>query len=190
MQRHVLFLGEISEEQRVAWSESFEHLDRRARRHRQGNLFAAQREAPECASATVQVRLDAMRLSRARQFGACWLGLQMWSCLELDRFWLPRLTPSRKGTDWLHVLKTLTLYRRIDPGSEWRLHRQWFERSAVGDLLGEDAALAQPDTLYRCLDKLLAQREALFTHLKGVWAERFGASFEVLLYDLTSTYFE
>lgn len=190
VQRHVLYLGEISEAQRVAWSESFESLDERARRHRQADLFAVHREAPEYGSATVQVRLDAMRLSRARQFGACWLGLQMWECLELDGFWRPRLARSRKGTDWLQVLKTLTLYRLIDPGSEWRLHRQWFERSAVSDLLGADAGVAQPDTLYRCLDKLAPHKEALFSHLKGIWAERFGASFEVLLYDLTSTYFE
>ena len=101
----------------------------------------------------MQVKLDGMRLSKARQFGACWLGLALWGCLNLDAFWRERLTRSRKGTDWRNVLKTLTLYRLIDPGSEWRLHRQWFERSAVGDLLGEDAALAQPDTLYRCLDK-------------------------------------
>ena len=90
----------------------------------------------------------------------------------------------------MHVLKTLTLYRLIDPGSEWRLHRQWYERSAMGDLLVEDISVAQPDTLYRCLDKLLAHKQALFSHLKAIWEERFGASFEILLYDLTSTYFE
>ena len=190
VQRHVLYLGEISEAQRVAWCESFESLDRRPRRHRQADMFAQSREAPELSSTTVQVKLDGMRLSKARQFGAGWLGLELWGCLDLDAFWRERLTRSRKGTDWRNVLKTLTLYRLIDPGSEWRLHRQWFERSAVGDLLGEDAGVAQPDTLYRCLDKLLPHKQALFTHLKGIWEERFGASFEILLYDLTSTYFE
>ena len=114
----------------------------------------------------------------------------MWRCVELDAFWRQRLGHSREGTDWMHVLKTLTLYRLIDPGSEWRLHRQWFERSAMGDLLGEDISVAQPDTLYRCLDKLLPHKQALFGHLKGIWEARFEASFEILLYDLTSTYFE
>ena len=81
-------------------------------------------------------------------------------------------------------------YRLIDPGSEWRLHRQWFEHSAMADLLGADYALVEKNTLYRCLDKLLAHKEALFTHLRQRWQDLFGAQFEVLLYDLTSTYFE
>ena len=192
VQRHVLYLGEINETQRAAWCESFESLEgrSRSRAHRQADLFVAQREAPELSSATVRVKLEAMRLKRPRQWGACWLGLEMWRCLELDAFWRERLPCSRKGTNWMHVLKTLTLYRLIDPGSEWRLHRQWYERSAMGDLLVEDISVAQPDTLYRCLDKLLAHKQALFSHLKAIWEERFGASFEILLYDLTSTYFE
>ena len=76
VQRHVLYLGEISEAQRVAWCESFESLDRRPRRHRQADMYAQSREAPELSSTTVQVQLDGMRLSKARQFGACWLGLE------------------------------------------------------------------------------------------------------------------
>jgi transposase len=192
VQRHVLYLGEISETQRLAWCESFEAVEGPRRTHRQSELFVARREAPEISGATVKVKvkLDEMRLKRPRQWGACWLGLQMWHGLELDAFWRSRLPCSRKGTDWMHVLQTLALYRLIDPGSEWRLHRQWFESTAMGDLLGEDISVAQPDTLYRCLDKLLAHKEALFSHLKAVWEERFAASFEILLYDLTSTYFE
>lgn len=97
---------------------------------------------------------------------------------------------SREGTNWAHVLQTLTLYRLIDPGSEWRLHREWFKNSAMADLLHEDFALAEKDTLYRCLDKLLEHREELFKHLRRRWEDLFGVKFEVLLYDLTSTYFE
>ena len=111
----------------------------------------------------------------------------MWDLLGLDSFWLPRLAPSRKGTRWLNVRKVLTAYRLIDPGSEWRLHRQWYERSAMGDLLGEDFAVAQSDTLYRCLDLLLAHKQALFSFLQQRWRELFEVRFEVLLYDLTST---
>ena len=88
------------------------------------------------------------------------------------------------------MLKTLVAYRLIDPGSEWRLHRQWFERSAMGDLLGEEFDLAQKDNLYRCLDKLLAHKTDLFSFLQQRWKTLFEAKFEVLLYDLTSTYFE
>jgi len=95
-----------------------------------------------------------------------------------------------RALKWLHVLKTLAVYRLIDPGSEWRLHRHWFSSSAIGDLLGEDLAVAQPDTLYRCMDLLLAHKRALFAFLKARWESLFEARFEVLLYDLTSTYFE
>jgi transposase len=84
----------------------------------------------------------------------------------------------------------LVVYRLIDPGSEWRLHRQWFHDSAMADLLNEDFALAQKDTLYRCLDKLLSHRTELFRHLRARWEGLFAVKFEVLLYDLTSTYFE
>ena len=78
----------------------------------------------------------------------------------------------------------------MDPGSEWRLHRQWFKNSALADLLEEDFSLAQKDNLYRCLDKVLEHREELFKHLRRRWEDLFGIKFEVLLYDLTSTYFE
>lgn len=81
-------------------------------------------------------------------------------------------------------------YRLIDPGSEWRLHRQWFENSAIADLLDEDYCLAAKDTLYRCLDRPLKHWDALFIHLQQRWKEEFQTSFDVLLYDLTSTYFE
>jgi transposase len=88
------------------------------------------------------------------------------------------------------VLKTLVAYRLIDPGSEWRLHRQWFDASVMADLLESDFALAEKNTLYRCLDRLLDHKNDLFKFLLRRWGELFGASFDVLLYDLTSTYFE
>ena len=90
----------------------------------------------------------------------------------------------------MNVLKTLVTYRLISPGSEWRLHREWYHRSAMADLLGEDAGLVQKDKLYRCLDKLIAHKEAFFSHLTKRWKTLFDVSFDVLLYDLTSTYFE
>lgn len=88
------------------------------------------------------------------------------------------------------MLIALVIYRLIDPGSEWRLHRQWYEQSALGDLLGEDFGLVAKDNLYRCLDRLVQHREELFKYLRGRWQDEFGAKFDVLLYDLTSTYFE
>jgi transposase len=188
VQRHVLYLGEINASQREAWRKTIEVHEEGGRR-RQVALFPAGSMPCDDVDA-IGVRLGELRLVRPRQWGACWLALQMWQQLELDAFWRPRLRPSREGTPWLKVLKTLVAYRLIDPGSEWRLHRQWFDASAMGDLLEADFALAEKNTLYRCLDKLVAHKDELFKFLKRRWGELFGASFEVLLYDLTSTYFE
>ena len=138
----------------------------------------------------LRVRLSELRLCRPRQWGACWLVLKLWQELELDRFWSERLGKSRKGTCWDEVLLVLVAYRLIAPGSEWRLHRQWFGQSALEDLLSGDSSLADPHKLYACHDLLLEHKQALFDHLIGRWRDLFNLSYEVLLYDLTSTYFE
>ncbi len=177
--------------QRASWCRVIEAFDEDAQQHRQLALFPAERAVPEHAKAYgVQVRLEAMQLHRPRQWGACWLACHLYEQLGLDQFWTARLPDSREGTSWRHVLQTLVCYRLIDPGSEWRLHRLWFEQSAMGDLLGEDFSLVEKNTLYRCLDKVLTHKLALFGHLRQRWQDLFGAQFDVLLYDLTSTYFE
>jgi hypothetical protein len=145
---------------------------------------------PEDDVNAVGVRLNELRLERPRQWGACWLSCVLWGQLDLDNFWRARLPASREGTPWLLVLQTLVSYRLIDPGSEWRLHRHWFDASAMGDLLNADFALVEKNTLYRCLDKLIVHKDALFKFLVQRWGELFDAKFDVLLYDLTSTYFE
>jgi transposase len=191
VQRQVLYLGEINDNQREAWCRVIEAFDEGAGRHTQLALFPADHAVPEHAQAHgVQVRLDAMELHRPRQWGACWLACQVYEQLDLHRFWARRLPDSREGTCWQHILQTLVCYRLIDPGSEWRLHRLWFEQSAMADLLDADYALVEKNALYRCLDKLLVHKTALFSHLRERWQDLFGARFEVLLYDLTSTYFE
>jgi transposase len=131
-----------------------------------------------------------MQLHRPRQWGACWLSCYLYEQLGLDAFWAKRLPETRKGTRWDLILQLLVSYRLIEPGSEWRLHRHWFEQSAMGDLLGEDFSLAEIHKLYRCLDFLVAHKQALFDHLTNRWKDLFNVKFEVLLYDLTSTYFE
>src|SRR6476660_9754663 len=190
VQRQVLYLGEINDSQRRDWCHAIEVFDEGTLRHTQLALFPADRAVPEHAQAHgVQVRLDAMELHRPRQWCACGLACQLYEQLGLDRFWAERLPPSREGTCWQHIVQTLVCYRLIDPGSEWRLHRQWFEQSAMADLLGDDALVAK-NALYRCLDKLLPHKAALFSHLRTRWQDLFAAKFDVLLYDLTSTYFE
>jgi transposase len=191
VQRQVLYLGEINDSQRQAWWRTIEAFDEEHERTMRLALFPADRELPEQAVGFgLRVRLEGMELRRPRQWGACWLACHLYEQLGLVEFWQQRLANSREGTCWHHVLQTLVCYRLIDPGSEWRLHRLWFEQSAMGDLLGEDYGLVEKNTLYRCLDKVLAHKEHFFSHLRERWQDLFGARFEVLLYDLTSTYFE
>ncbi len=191
VQRHVLYLGEINSSQAVAWRKAIEVFDEDAGRARTLALFPEDRcEAIAGDASIVQLRLSEMRLHRPRQWGACWLAGQLWQELQLDRFWADRLPPSRKKTRWDQVLQVLATYRLIAPGSEWRLHRQWFGNSAMADLLGADFGLADEHKLYACHDLLLEHKEALFSHLVGRWRDLFNADFDVLLYDLTSTYFE
>ncbi len=191
IQRPLLYLGEINDSQKTAWTKVTEIFDPVGQQTQELALYPAGRAVPEHATQYgVQVRLAEFELRRPRQWGACWVACKLWDQLQLDEFWRQRLPDSREGTCWRQVLATLTVYRLIDPGSEWRLHRQWFAHSAMGDLLGVDFGLAQKDHWYRCLDKVLKHRPALFTHLRQRWEDLFGAKFEVLLYDLTSTYFE
>jgi transposase len=191
VQRQVLYLGEINDSQHQGWCRVIEAFDEQSQQRTQLALFPAEKELPEYAEGYgVGVRLEAMELHHPRQWGACWLACHLYEQLALDQFWKDRLPDSREGTCWRHVVQTLVCYRLIDPGSEWRLHRLWFEQSAMGDLLGEDYALVEKNALYRCLDKVLEHRQALFSHLTERWQGLFGAKFDVLLYDLTSTYFE
>ena len=190
-QRHVLYLGEINSCQEQAWRESIEVFEDGAATPCTLALFPDDRPAALASdAAVVQVKMHALRLHRPRQWGACWLALRLWEELQLDRFWAERLAPSRKGTRWDQVLFVLVAYRLLSPGSEWRLHREWFGRTALPDLLGVDAAVSDSHTLYACHDRLLAHQDAVFAHLVGRWRDLFNARFDVLLYDLTSTYFE
>ena len=191
VQRQVLYLGEINASQHESWCRTIEVFDDQAERTMPLALFPADRQLPNFAAGFgVQIRLTEMELHRPRQWGACWLACELYEQLRLDEFWAGCLPDSREGTCWQHILQTLVCYGLIDPGSEWRLHRQWFEQSAMGDLLDEDFSLVEKNALYRCLDKVLKHKEELFGHLRQRWQDLFGARFDVLLYDLTSTYFE
>lgn len=190
VQKTLLYLGEINDSDRASWTRAIEAVDEREGTH-QIHLFPEDRTPdPRLQPPALQLRLDRVELARPRQWGGCWLALELWNRLDLDAFWQPLLPDSRKGTPWLKVLKTLVVYRLLAPGSEWALHRSWFDRSAMADLLEDDFRLAAKDTLYRCHDRLLDHREALFSHLKERWTGLFDARYDVLLYDLTSTYFE
>jgi len=136
VQRQVLYLGEINDGQKAAWCRTIEAFDEAGQDPRQIALFPEDRPAPVLDCDVVHVRLSGSRLHRPRQWGACWLACHLWDQLRLDDFWSPRLPASRQGTRWLNVLKTLVTYRLVDPGSEWRLHRQWYAQNAIGDPAG------------------------------------------------------
>jgi hypothetical protein len=191
VQRHVLYLGEINSSQAAVWRKAIEVLDDDVGHPRTLALFPEDRcAAVGSDTPVVQLRLSDMRLCRPRQWAACWLAGQLWRELQLDDFWADRLPPNRKGTRWDQVLQVLVSYRLIAPGSEWKLHRDWFGKSAMADLLGADFGLAESHKLYACHDFLLQHKDALFSHLMARWRDLFNANFDVLLYDLTSTYFE
>src|SRR6202049_5018911 len=163
VQRPLLYLGEINDSQELAWRKSIAILEEGALQPRTLSLFPEDRcEGLLPDASIVRLRLNELRLCRPRQWGRWW-----------DR-----------------LLLLLATYRLLAPGSEWRLHREWFERSAMADLLGEDLGLAEIHKLDRCHDRLLRDQQALFDHLVGRWRDLFNISFDVLLYDLTSTYFE
>ena len=189
-QRTVLYLGEINDSQQAAWRKTLDVFDGTDQQAKQLALFPDDRPVPPDALNALQIKLSEIKLLRPRSFGDCWLGCWLWQQLELDRFWQARFQDARGEVPWEKVLQLLTVHRLIDPGSEYRLHRQWFLRSAMDELLHVDFQAASKDRLYRCLDRLLEHKDDLFRHLRQRWQDLFAAEFDVLLYDLTSTYFE
>jgi transposase len=190
VQRTVLYLGEINDQQQAAWRKTLDVFDEDAQCYTSMSLFPDDREIPADALDSAQVKLSGLELRRPRAFGNCWLACELWRQLGLDEFWQQRLPEAREAVSWEKVLRLLVVNRLLDPGSEFRVHRQWFVDSAMDELLETDFAVAAKDRLYRCLDRVLEHKQELFVWLKQKWADLFHADFAVLLYDLTSTYFE
>jgi len=190
VQRTVLYLGEINDEQQAAWRKTLSVFDEQQQEYANLSLFPDDREIPADAVDSLQVKLSGLELRRPRLFGSCWLACELWRQLGLDEFWDSRLAGSREDVPWEKVLQLLVVNRLLDPGSEFRVHRQWYLTTAMDALLGTDFAVAEKNRLYRCLDRVLDHKQELFVWLRQKWADLFQAEFEVLLYDLTSTYFE
>jgi transposase len=190
VQRTVLYLGEINDQQQAAWRKTLSVFDEEQQEYANLSLFPDDREIPADAVDSLQVKVSGLELRRPRVFGSCWLGCELWRQLGLHEFWDTRLAGSREEVAWEKVLQLLVVNRLLDPGSEFRVHRQWYLSTAMDALLGTDFAVAEKDRLYRCLDRVLEHKQELFLWLRQKWADLFQADFEVLLYDLTSTYFE
>jgi hypothetical protein len=155
VKRRILYLGEINDSQQAAWRRTLDVFDEQHQRYTAVSLFPEDRPVPADALDSVQVKLSAMPLRRARPYGNCWLGCELWRQLELDSFWVRKLPRGREKVSWAQVLELLVVNRLIDPGSEFHLHREWYDHSAMDVLLGSDFVVAEKDRLYRCLDRVL-----------------------------------
>jgi transposase len=190
VQRTVLYLGEITSSQENSWRKTIEVFDEDSGQSQQKMLFTDCAVITESQLDSIQVKLSQMKLCRPRSFGDCWLACLLWKQLGLDEFWQERIDELRGDIAWSKVLKLLTVNCLVKPASEFYVHRQWFNKTALDELLNTDYRIASKDRLYRCLDKILDCKEDLCKHLKNKWEDMFGIEFDVLLYDLTSTYFE
>ena len=192
VQRTILHLGELTTSQCHRWRHTIDVINERSEA-RQMELLTEEehqrRGYPEDPD-VVAIRLSSLQVCNCREFGSCWIGVKLWQILELDRFWAERLGELRGEVPWEKVAELLSVNRLCDPGSELSVHEKWHPKTGMNLLLDCDDAVAEKDRLYRCLDRLLAHKDALEEHLKHKWGELFQADFEVLLYDLTSTYFE
>jgi hypothetical protein len=190
VQRQVLYLGEINDSQEAAWRKTIEVFDERKKQYEPFSLFPSDCPVPPDEVNALSVVLTGLRLRHPRSFGDCWLGCVLWDELGLSEFWDARLESQRGKVPWRKVLQLLVINRLCEPGSEFAVHRRWFLRSAMDELLTTDFAVAEKDRLYRCLDRVLPYKDELCRFLTEKWKTLFDARFDVLLYDLTSTYFE
>jgi transposase len=189
-QRRVLNLGELNTNQIERWQRSIEVIEQPGQ-SRQYRLFTDwEGAAPAEASDVCEVILSSLSVRRPRQFGACWLASRLWQELKLDEFFATALHDRRGTIEWAKVIELLTVNRLCEPESELGVHQRWYGTTAMDVVLGTEDPVAAKDRLYRALDKAIEHKEPLEQHLARRWQDLFGAKCELLLYDLTSTYFE
>jgi transposase len=190
VEKIVLYLGEISNSQKKSWQKSIKILNE-DNKPSYKSLFAIDNETQVCCDVdTIPVKLSKMKLSKPRTFGDCWLGCEIWNQLGLDKFWSERIDTARSPFKYSKVLKLLTVNRLIKPGSEFYIHHHWFDQTAMAALLDCDYEIASKDRLYRCLDRIVPYKDELCKYLTEQWQMMFNLEYDVLLYDITSTYFE
>ena len=188
-QRTVLHLGELNTTQVDRWQRTIETIHEDGQRQ-QMRLFTDREGQAQAAEGVAEVVLSSLLLRRPRRFGDAWVGCKLWEELGLRAFWQQALGEERGEVPWAKVVELLAVNRLCAPRSELSIHEKWFPQTAMDLLLDTDASVAEKDRLYRCLDRMGAHKERSERHLAGKWRDLFGASFDVLLYDLTSTYFE
>ncbi len=190
-QRTLCYLGELNGSAQARWVKTIEVFNAQGE-SQQLKLFPAEVAPPEEDGSVARVRLDKVRLERARQFGDSFLALELWKRLELDRFWEALLDGPDQDADvpWSRIAALLAINRLCAPGSELAIEERWYPGTALDDLLGIEEGKVNDTRLYRCLDRLLPHKTKLEQHLTRRYGELFAAEFDVLLYDLTSSYVE
>jgi transposase len=188
-QRTLCYLGELNSSGQARWLKTIEVFNEQGEKQ-QLKLFPSQVEPLPDDAQVARVLLDKVRLERTRQFGSCWLGLELWKRLELDHFFEQALDQQDADIPWSRVAAVLAINRLCAPGSELAIEERWYPATALDDLLGIEEGKINNSRLYRCLDQILPHKTKLERHLKERYGELFGAEFDVLLYDLTSTYVE
>src|SRR6266496_3731245 len=200
VQRTVLYLGEINDQQQSAWRKSLEVFDEDQQDYRTMSLFPDDREVPADALDSVQVKLSGLELRRPRTFGACWLGCELWQQLGLDEFWQERLPEAREAVSWEKVLQLQVVNCLLDPGSDFRLHRQWYVDTAMDELLETDFAVVvttdglplayevmKGNTSDRTtLPGFLKKIEETYGKARRVWVMDRGVPSEAILKDMRS----
>src|ERR1700737_838789 len=188
-QRTLCYLGELNSSAQARWLKTIEAFTEQGEAQ-QLKLFPAHVEPPADDPQVARVLLNKVRLERTRQLGACWLGLELWRRLELDRFFEQTVDEHEADVPWSRGAAVLAINRLCAPGSELAIEERWYPSTALDDLLGIEEGKLNDTRLYRCLDRILPHKTKLERHLKQRYGELFGAEFDVLLYDLTSTYVE
>jgi len=188
-QRTLCYLGELNDSGQARWLKTIEVFNEQGEAQ-QLKLFPSQVEPPPDDPQVARVLLNKVRLERTRQFGSCWVGLELWKHLELDRFFQQTVDEQEADVPWSRVAAVLAINRLCAPGSELAVEERWYPSTALDDLLGIEEVKINDTRLYRCLDRILPHKIKLERHLKQRYGELFSAEFDVLLYDLTSSYVE
>src|SRR5437879_5471970 len=188
-QKTLCYLGELNSSAQARWLKTIEVFNEHGEAQ-QLKLFPSHVEVPADDPQVARVLVNRVRLERTRQFGACYLGLELWKRLQLDRFFEEAVDAHDADLPWSLVAAVLAVYRLCAPGSELAIEKRWYPSTALDDLLWIEEGKINYTRLYRCLDHILPHKTKLEQHLKQRYGELFGAEFDVLLYDLTSTYME
>src|ERR1700682_3250632 len=188
-QRTLCYLGELNSSTQARWLKTIEVFNEQGEAQ-QLKLFPSHVEPPADDPQVARVLLNKVRLERTRQFGSCFLGLDLWKRLQLDRFFEQAVDGPEADVPWSRVAAVLAINRLCALGSELAIEERWYPSTALDDLLGIEEGKINDTRLYRCLDRILPHKTKLERHLKERYGALFGAEFDVLLYDLTSTYVE